>query len=387
MNVLYVVGGFPSLEQPYRGVFNFRAVQSLSSIVDICVVFIRAWKPGRHLRSNYEYQGINVNELSLPILPGMNFINKAVQAWGGQILLRDKIRWANVIHSVDIAGTGIPVANWANAYGVPHVTQAIGSDLNTVFPLMKWPMISWVHGIVCNSLALEQIARSHWKDRVKYRTIYRGVDLDRFNPDQAGDRTSHINRNVQFLYMGGFTPYKNLKYGRNTKGGLTLLEAWKTKEKELIECHATLLLAGPHSDDAIVKKWRSGLANPDNVLIKGPIPAHKVPCLMGRVDVVVIPSLEEGLPNVAMEAAASGKAILGSNIGGVPEILHDQVNGILLKAGDVTELGDALIRLAGNIDTVDAYGRCSRNIATKYFDCKNYGDRIVSFYREVIGEG
>jgi glycosyltransferase involved in cell wall biosynthesis len=67
---------------------------------------------------------------------------------------------------------------------------------------------------------------------------------------------------------------------------------------------------------------------------------------MREYDVLVLPSLTEGLPLVLLEAMSNGLAVVASNVGGIPEIVTDTVNGLLVPPGDAAALAGALNRLA-----------------------------------------
>lgn len=70
--------------------------------------------------------------------------------------------------------------------------------------------------------------------------------------------------------------------------------------------------------------------------------------LMQAADLLVLPSLEEGLSNVVLEAMAAGCAVLASDVGGNPEIIRDGNNGLLFHSDDRAALGAALVRLCGD---------------------------------------
>jgi glycosyltransferase involved in cell wall biosynthesis len=65
-------------------------------------------------------------------------------------------------------------------------------------------------------------------------------------------------------------------------------------------------------------------------------------------DVLVLPSLTEGLGLVLLEAMSNGVAVVASKVGGIPEIVIDGVNGLLVRPGDAAALAEALNRLADN---------------------------------------
>jgi glycosyltransferase involved in cell wall biosynthesis len=70
--------------------------------------------------------------------------------------------------------------------------------------------------------------------------------------------------------------------------------------------------------------------------------------LYAEADIFVMPSLTEAFGVVFLEAMAAGLPVIGTRVGGVPEIIDDRYNGILVEAGNVTELEDAIILLLGN---------------------------------------
>jgi len=73
-----------------------------------------------------------------------------------------------------------------------------------------------------------------------------------------------------------------------------------------------------------------------------------IPALLGLVDVVVLPSLWEGLPYVLMEALAAGKAVVATRVGGIPDVVIDGVNGLLVQSRDAVALAGAMLKLLEN---------------------------------------
>ena len=69
------------------------------------------------------------------------------------------------------------------------------------------------------------------------------------------------------------------------------------------------------------------------------------PCVADAATVLLLPSFSEGLPRVAMEAFARGRPVIGARAGGIPDIVEDGVNGLLVDPQDPDSIADALVRV------------------------------------------
>lgn len=76
----------------------------------------------------------------------------------------------------------------------------------------------------------------------------------------------------------------------------------------------------------------------------GARPHDELPLWMNACDVLCLPSLNEGLPNVVLEAMACGLPVVASCVGGVPEVVREGVNGLLVPPSDISALADTLRR-------------------------------------------
>jgi glycosyltransferase involved in cell wall biosynthesis len=105
---------------------------------------------------------------------------------------------------------------------------------------------------------------------------------------------------------------------------------------------------------------------------------------IGRADMMVMPSYKEAFGVAAVEAAACGVPVIATRVGGIPEIVQDGVNGILIPPGDRAALTRAIVRLAADADLRAAMGRAGRNIAEERFDLERNLDQMEALYREVL---
>ncbi|HEX2062258.1 MAG TPA: glycosyltransferase family 4 protein, partial [Thermoanaerobaculia bacterium] len=314
------------------------------------------------------------------LVVGANFTLYLQSGW---LLVRDALRGADVVHSVGASFAGILGGHWARRARVPHVMQAIGSDINSILPnVQTWPVIrGWERrcdAIVCNSRALARTVGASFPNAPQAEVVYRGTDLQTFTPVPRTQANG-----VRFVFLGGFPDYPELPARRNTKGGETLSRAWAERERELHALGATLSLGGPASDTPAVRAWRDALAFPGSVTIEGIVPPQSVADAMRDADVVLVPSLEEGLPNIAVEAAACGVPVFGSDVGGIPEIVRHGETGLVLPPGDVRAWGDALVAYAARGAELAAMGERARAHAETSFDAREYGTRMTTIYERV----
>ncbi len=102
------------------------------------------------------------------------------------------------------------------------------------------------------------------------------------------------------------------------------------------------------------------------------------------LDLVVIPSLSEGLPNVLLEAMLHGKAIVATAVGGIPEVMNDGLSEWLVPPGDAEELAVAMCDALRNPALRAARGEAGRQRARKEFSPAYRAGQVVEVYRELV---
>jgi glycosyltransferase involved in cell wall biosynthesis len=211
----------------------------------------------------------------------------------------------------------------------------------------------------------------------RLRVIPNGIALDRFEPGRLHDRRAPLRASLGFekddhliLFPAAF---------RAGKGHDVLLAA---VPRLLESCpRARVLLAG----EGPLREPLEDAAAPLGRATAFLGARDDVPELMGAADLVVLPSLSEALPTVAMEAAASGTAIVASRVGGVPEVVTDGVTGTLVAPGEPTALSRAIEDLLLNSDRRWAFGAAGRRRAERDFGMDSQVARTVELWWEVVG--
>ena len=389
LNVSMIVTGFPTPDNPSHGVFNERAAKLLSDYVDLTVLQLRVWKPGRKfvvLISDKPYKHYSVSAPHLPF--GNNNILCTLLRLYKRILrrnLKEPLNETDVFHSVGASFSGALGADLALRLDKAHVMQLIGTDINSELPNLINKSCFKVlkektDGVGCNSLELKHKYEKLFGETKNIDVIYRGIDTQKFGYSFNEDDP------VRFLFLGGIPFYKHIESGRNLKGGLDLMKAWELKESEFSEKNCKLIFAGPDADSEFAKKWRDTLKYPNNVVLRGVLSPEEVAGEYKNCHVVLIPSLEEGMPNVALEAGSSGKCLIASKIGGLPELIDNGNTGLLIAPGNPNELAEAMEEVALNKNMMKEMGLKLRENIVKNFDSKAFPKKYFDLYKRAMGQ-
>ena len=106
--------------------------------------------------------------------------------------------------------------------------------------------------------------------------------------------------------------------------------------------------------------------------------------LLAACDVVALPSLTEALPTALMEAAAAGRPVVATRVGGVPEVVDDGRSGILVPARDPAALAHALAALLADPARARAYGEFARRRARERFGIELQVERTLALWRDLV---
>jgi glycosyltransferase involved in cell wall biosynthesis len=113
--------------------------------------------------------------------------------------------------------------------------------------------------------------------------------------------------------------------------------------------------------------------------------AEEVSAAMDAAWLVCLPSRSEGLPRVALEAACRGRAIVGGNRAGIPDVVHDDENGLLVDPDDPTAIADALVRILSDRAYAERLGAAARRTGEEWgVTPAQYGEKVLSLVSGVL---
>lgn len=192
----------------------------------------------------------------------------------------------------------------------------------------------------------------------RLEVIHCGVDPDAFAPaDRDDDGTLTV------VCVGTL---------HEVKGQTHLIEACRLLVAEDVDVACVLVGTGPDRDDLAAQAEEAGIA--DRVRFAGRLTSVEVAAEVGRADVLAAPSVptaggkREGIPVVLMEAMSSGVPVVASRLSGIPELVEDGRDGLLVPPGDAVALADALRRLHEDADLRRRLGANGRATVRESFD-------------------
>jgi glycosyltransferase involved in cell wall biosynthesis len=109
--------------------------------------------------------------------------------------------------------------------------------------------------------------------------------------------------------------------------------------------------------------------------------------LLAGADILCLPSLAEGVPITLLEAMGAGVAVVTTPVGGIPDVVKDGVNGILVQSGDVSGIAESLIRLLTDADLRARLSDAGRRTVEKMNSLPIIDKNLKSLYAELQGAG
>jgi glycosyltransferase involved in cell wall biosynthesis len=221
----------------------------------------------------------------------------------------------------------------------------------------------------------------------KAKLLGNGIDLARFNPDHISVAEQSAWR--QKLGIAAGTPVVGFvgRLAARRKGFLDFLAAARNIAAHQPDTRFLIVGSADRGKaDAVDPSAASEFGIADRCLFLGPRANADLPPLYKIMNVLVLPSLFEGMPRVVMEASAMGVPCVVSNVKGNRETVVHECNGLLVRLGDVCTLTVAVLRILRDRDTAQRMGSEARRMAAERFDEQLVFQRVKAEYRRLLRE-
>jgi glycosyltransferase involved in cell wall biosynthesis len=252
------------------------------------------------------------------------------------------------MHTAELLGVGFSFTGHANDLFVHRVALAA--------------KVRRARFIVCISEYHRRFYLALGADPARLQVVYCGIDTDRFRPDmERAEAGRPLRRRI--LGVGRLVEKKGFHHLIEACAGL--------RDRGLdFEC----LIAGSGPEEASLRQLvaRHGLA--DYVTLTGqPVLQEDLQVLLRSATVFALPCVEDrdgdmdGLPQVLIEAMACGIPAVSTRLVGIPDLIRDGWNGLLVPAGDTSALASGLERVISSPRWASDLGNCATNWARLHF--------------------
>lgn len=141
----------------------------------------------------------------------------------------------------------------------------------------------------------------------------------------------------------------------------------KAMEQKESRDDCELIFYGDGNERFLLEKEIERMGVQKKCQVTGYLPNTDISLAIKTADLVVMPSLHEEFGGLILEIASVGKAVIGSNIGGIPTLIEDGKSGLLFECGNVEELSKKIDEIIDKSDLLQEYGdELKKNISKKY---------------------
>ena len=288
---------------------------------------------------------------------------------------------SDVIHTHWIIPQGFVGAICKKLYNVKHVSSIHGSDINMLknslilqyffnFIIKNTDQItvnsSFTKKILFNIIGAENENKIH--------VIPMGIDQNKFFPQNNHQLRNKYSEENILIYVGRLIDWKGVKY---------LILGLKKVVKTLPNTKLIIIGDGPEKKD--LKKMANELNLSNNIEFLGEIKNTEIPKYYCISDIFIIPSIvvgghTEGLGVVTIEAMACGTPVIGSNVGGIPDVIKDGYNGFLVEEKSPNELEDKIIKILSDKNIKETFHQNGINTVNDVFSWEIVSKKFIRLF-------
>ena len=260
---------------------------------------------------------------------------------------------------------------------IPHVATCHGFFKNR---LSRRLFPCWGERVIAISESVrEHLIRDFGVEEKKISLVYNGIDTGKFSHFAAGARGDRAKRKKDAGLSEG--PVVGIVARLSgVKGHRYLIEAMNLVIKKMPS--AQLLIVGDGKMKGDLKTLTESLHIHKNVFF---IPSVKDTAkVFSIMDLFVMPSLKEGLGLSLMEAMGFGLPVIGSDIGGIQNLIQNGTNGVLVKTGDSSALADSIMRLLTDKSKAESLGDNAQGFINREFSLEKMVSLTEAVYEQCI---
>lgn len=400
IRILVLSHMYPRVDDPISGNFiHYNACSIRSKGFDVTVltplpyvpIFLsKSEKYSRYMKTPFEsyISGIHVFYPRYLRFPGAGFhpFSCYTMYYGVQGIIKKLIHdfKPHILHAHTATPDGYVGLLLRRKFRIPLVVSLRGSDVN-VYPyrnrltfFLTSKVIAEANKVTAVSGALKSAAERIARPQNGIEVIYTGCDLERFSFNEADRVTLREKLGIPsespvLIFVGHIL---------KTKGVFELLKAFLIARQMHGDLH--LIVVGDGEDFFALKQKAEAAQLSKWIHFLGARSHDEIPGWLSVADILVLPSWNEGLPNVVVEAMACKRPVIATRVGGIPEAVDDGKSGILIEKGDVEALANAISLLVSEPAKRVTMGLAGRQIVEQKFTWEKNAESTIAVYEEVL---
>lgn len=229
--------------------------------------------------------------------------------------------------------------------------------------------------IICQSQSWKEfyMSVSNSIEEDKFRVIKNWIDPGKYLENNSDHDTGTKPESLKIIYLGWLERYKGI---------VDLIEAVKILECKSI--HINLDIYGDGSLSGYLKDEIKKSNFNGNIKLRGWANEQQKMNALKECDIFILPSHLEGFPNALLEAMASEKAAIATSVGAIPELVMNEVNGLLIPSKSPEKIATAIQSLITNSDLRKAIAKNARQTVLEEHSVDKAGVKFDSIFSELL---
>lgn len=311
-----------------------------------------------------EENGFSVHRIAWP---NIRFIG-IVTFWV-KICLKIRTIKPDVFHAQSLL-CGIPAVAAKKFLKIPFVVWGQGSDIylpGRFTRMTSKPILQNADAVLALTEDMKQKMREICDRDIS--VVPNGIDLERFKISSGGKKEGNAKT---IIFVGRLHPVKGVQY---------LIEAMAIVHQQMPD--VKLVIVGDGMERARLEEFAEKLNLNGCIQFAGQVPQESIPRFMHQADVFVLSSLSESFGIVNLEAMAAGLPIVATNVGGIPDIVEEGVNGYLVNAKNPDEIAERVLIFLQNDEMREEISANNREKA-EMFTWSRVAEKVEKEYQKAI---
>ena len=256
-------------------------------------------------------------------------------------------------------------------------------------PLLRGAL-PWIYrgvkGIISVSPDRFEKTKVVWGDRVPLAYIPNGVDTTRFHPEVRANRAQFDLAADDFVVLcpNRMTPMKGALYLAQAVN--KILQRSSQARWRFVFLGSDLAVNTDADYVASVRKELEPAFQRGCVRYLGNIPMAQMPEINALADVIVLPSLWDAVSLSALESLASRRAVVATNVGGLPEVVRPDETGLLVPPKDPEALAKAILRFHDDAALREHCAATAARLTVENYSWNKIAERTLMFYKKITGK-